>query len=81
MAINVKNEDADRLARELSALTGESITEAITTALRERLERHRAAGRRTDRLTRLVEELRALPILDDRDPDAIIGYDERGLPA
>lgn len=39
MAPSIKTEEADRLARELSRMTGETMTEAITTAMRERLER------------------------------------------
>lgn len=39
MALSIKTEEADRLARELSRLTGETMTEAITTAMRERIER------------------------------------------
>jgi len=41
MALSIKRADADRLARELSAATGETITEAVVVALRELLERHR----------------------------------------
>jgi antitoxin VapB len=42
MALSIKTEEADRLARELSRLTGETMTEAVTRSLRERLERERA---------------------------------------
>ena len=45
MALSIKTEEADRLARELSRLTGETMTDAITQAMRERLERLRAAWR------------------------------------
>ena len=45
MSLNIKNQDAHRLARELSELTGESLTTAVTEALRERLEREREARR------------------------------------
>ena len=38
MSLNIKNEETHRLARELAVLTGESMTGAITVALRERLE-------------------------------------------
>jgi antitoxin VapB len=41
MALSIKTEEADRLARELSRLTGESMTEAVTKSLRERLEREK----------------------------------------
>ncbi len=39
MSLNIKNEETHQLARELAALTGESMTGAITVALRERLKR------------------------------------------
>ena len=41
MSLNIKNEETCRLARELAQLTGETMTGAITVALRERLERER----------------------------------------
>ena len=41
MSLNIKNEETHQLARELATLTGESMTGAITVALRERLERER----------------------------------------
>ena len=41
MSLNIKNEETCRLARELAELTGETITGAITVALRERLKRER----------------------------------------
>ncbi len=83
MALSIKNKEADRLARELAQATGEGLTEAITEALRERLVRVQGRKRRT----RLHEELRsirrrcaALPVLDDRSPEEILGYDQNGLP-
>jgi antitoxin VapB len=42
MALSIKTDEADRLARALAKLTGETLTEAITTALRERLAHERA---------------------------------------
>lgn len=83
MALSIKTEDADRLARELAALTHESLTEAVTTALRERLERVQAT-RRSDyeaRLKRLIDEYNSYEVVDDRSADEILGYDERGLPS
>ena len=83
MALSIKNPEADQLARELSETTGETLTEAVIRALRERLRRERGRIRRT----RIAEELKAirkrcaaLPVLDARSPDDIIGYDDRGLP-
>jgi len=41
MALSIKTDEADRLARDLARLTGETMTEAVTVALRERLARER----------------------------------------
>jgi antitoxin VapB len=82
VAFSIKNEEADELARRLAAATGESLTDAVLIALRERLQREEARRRAglVERLMRLSEEVSALPILDDRTDDEIIGYDEHGLP-
>ena len=79
MALSIKTDEADRLARELAAATGESLTEAVTQALRERLERVQNRDY-FDRIRRLQDEYAALPVVDPRTPDEIIGYDEFGLP-
>ena len=83
MPISIKDPEADRLARELSEATGESLTRAIREALRERLDRVRAGrrGRRlVDELDDIADRCSRLPVLDDRTPDEILGYDEHGLP-
>ncbi len=82
MAFSIKNDETDRLARDLAATTGESLTDAVTVALRERLDRQRAHGRAdvARLLRRLSDEVSALPVLDDRDPDQVVGYDDRGIP-
>jgi len=82
MALSIKSDEADRLARELSAETGETLTDAVVVALRERLDREHAghaAGMRT-RLARLAADVAALRVDDDRTPEEIIGYDDAGLP-
>jgi antitoxin VapB len=82
VALSIKTEEADALARELAARTNESLTEAVTIALRERLERVRRRGR-VDivyGLERLAVEYAALPAGDGRSAEEIIGYDESGLP-
>jgi antitoxin VapB len=82
MAFSIKNEEADRLARDLAATTGESLTDAVTVALRERLDRQQARGRAdvARLLRRLSDEVSALPVLDHRDPDQVVDYDDRGIP-
>jgi antitoxin VapB len=60
--LNIKSEDGYRLATELSVLTGESLTNAVTIALRERLDRERRQRDRAAklaRLTALAAEIRA----------------------
>lgn len=83
MALSIKHDEADRLARALARETGETLTEAVVTALRERLDR----VRRPHRIARRLAEIRAiqkrvarLPVFDARPADAILGYDEHGLP-
>jgi antitoxin VapB len=46
MSLNIKNDEADRLARELAGLTGETVTGAVTQALRDRLDRERHKRKR-----------------------------------
>ena len=83
MALSIKSDEADRLARDLAAETGETLTEAVVIALRERLDRERArhgASMRM-RLARLAADVAALPVADGRTPEDIIGYDDAGLPS
>lgn len=83
MALSIKNPEADRLARELAAITGESLSEAVIEALRERLARtagrRRASSLRND-IKRIQDRIARLPVLDRRTDEEIIGYDEHGLP-
>ena len=83
MALSLKDKETDRLAREVAALTGETLTDAIRKALAERLERERlrrgGSARLADRLMQLGQECAALPDYDTRSPDEIVGYDETGM--
>jgi antitoxin VapB len=83
MALSIKNPEADQLARELAAATGETLTDAVLVALRERLDRERQDRRPgiASRLRRLAEDTSSLLVVDRRHPDEIIGYDEDGVPA
>jgi antitoxin VapB len=83
MALSIKTDEADSLARELAGLTRESLTDAVTIALRERLERVQQERRRDleGRLRRLIDEYQALEVEDARTDDEIVGYDQNGLPA
>jgi antitoxin VapB len=84
MALNIKSPETDRLARELAALTGESITTAVTRALEERLaleRRARDAGKKEllrERLREIQAVFAEAPVLDDRPAEELLGYNERG---
>ncbi len=83
MALNIKDPDTDRLARELARLTGESITVAARRAIEERLHRVRAqvaATTTVDGLEDIIARGRARQVLDERTPEEILGYDASGLP-
>jgi antitoxin VapB len=82
MALNIRNPETEKLASDLAALTGETKTEAVTNALRQRLEqmkRRRAKRRVVDRLDEIAKHCAALPLLERRGPEEML-YDERGLP-
>ncbi len=85
MALNLDDLATDSLARQVARLTGESLTEAVRTSLSERLHRERMkrgnAQNLEEDIDAIVKRVAALPVLDGRSPDVIIGYDENGLPA
>lgn len=90
MAIHIKDAETERLARELATHSGESITQSTKRAIAERLTRIRGGrgGRNGDKnrdvqraeITRIVQRIAALPDLDLRSAEEIIGFDESGLP-
>lgn len=84
MALNIRNRTTEELAATLARLTGETKTRAVTTALRDRLERirRRRTGRDlADELDEIALHCASLPVLDERAAEDILGYDARGLPA
>ncbi len=83
MPLSIKNATTERLARQVGGETGESITEAIRKSLEERWERLKARRRNrvlTGQIEDLLRRVDALPTLDDRSPDEVLGYDEHGMP-
>ena len=84
MALNIRNAETEQLAKALARLTGETKTRAVTVALRDRLNRLRRdqSGRSlAEGLEEIADRCSSLPVLDSRDADEILGYDEIGLPA
>ena len=84
MSLNIKNEETCRLAGELARLTGETMTGAITLALRERLEREKRERSVEERLRRMrATAKQCAELLREGGPPVDHGellYDERGLP-
>jgi antitoxin VapB len=83
MSLNLKNQETHRLAHELAAVSGESLTTAVTVALRERLERLQQGKRGTlsDRLLKIGKDCAVQlrePFLSIDHADLL--YDEKGLP-
>lgn len=83
MSLNIRNQEAEKLAEAVASMTGETKTQAVTEALRERLESlKRRKHRRSvaNRLDEIAKHCASLPVLDKRTPDEILGYDDHGLP-
>ena len=75
----IKNPRAHRLAEQVSKRLGVTLSDAVITALEEKLQR---TGRPLDRtkVKALCDQLASLPVLDSRTPDEILGYDAFGIP-
>lgn len=83
MALNIRNEETERLAAALVKLTGETKTEAVKRALSDRLARvqgDRVRRRLADDLDDIGRHCAQLPVRDTRRADEILGYDEHGVP-
>lgn len=84
MALNIRNKATEELASTLASLTGETKTQAVTQALSDRLarvRRQRTGRNLCDELDEIARHCASLPVLDNREPDDIIGYDAHGLPS
>jgi antitoxin VapB len=83
MALNIRNPEAEKLAAALARLTGETKTDAVIKALHDRLtrlRRERSARRLADELDEIALHCAALPPIEQRSEDDILGYDQHGIP-
>ena len=80
MALHINDPEADKLAKELAEQTGVPMEEAVVKALRSQLEKEREIARKVEVVRKISEHFQSLPVLDDRSPDEIIGYNEYGVP-
>ncbi len=91
MALNIKSPETERVVRELAKRTCLSITEAVHQAAVEKLRamtaQHEARlaqmtpaqREKLRRIEAISKSAAALPVLDDRTADEIIGYDDKGV--
>ena len=84
MSLRIDNPEIEALVRELARSTGKSVDESVASAIREKYARFAIVNSGRD----VVEELNqialrcaALPDLDTRSLEEILGYDESGLPS
>lgn len=79
MVLNIKDAEADRLARQVARLTGESITRTVVIALQEKLAREERRrnddGMLVDDVLAIARSLSAQPTLDARSDEDILGFD------
>ena len=83
MALSIRNPKAEKLARELAAESGENITQAITHALEERLQRLRGRSIAIDlaeEIMKISKRCSEIPDQDQRSPDEILAYGPTGVP-
>jgi antitoxin VapB len=83
MAVLIKDDEADALIRTLAKRTGASMTDAVKEAVREQLKRvplrEAEIAERRKKLAAVIAAFDAMPTVDHRTPDEIIGYNKDGL--
>ena len=83
MVLSIKDPKTEALAREISKLTGESLTMATRRSLEERLKHVQVNGRTAtlrEELCEIRHRMKALPVLDTRSEPEILGFGPNGLP-
>ncbi len=85
MTLSIQNPEADRLAHTLADMRGVSLDDAVLDALKVRIsQEERRKKEDSERslleVKKIVQKVAKLPVLDNRTPDEIIGFDENGLP-
>jgi antitoxin VapB len=82
MTVLIKDEEADRMIRQLAERTGETITDAVKKAVAQRLERvplsEQEIAERRRRIEVILARADAMPTIDHRSADEIIGYNDQG---
>ena len=80
MGFHIESPEVLRLAEQLAKLTGSSLEAAVADALRREILQQEEIEGRLQKIREISEHYASLPVLDDRTPDEILGYDANGLP-
>jgi antitoxin VapB len=82
MPLELKSAKTGTLVRKLAAATGEDIETAVERAIEERLARtpRPSPTRGHPDIDAIFDRLAQMPVLDERTPEEIIGYDGHGVP-
>ena len=83
MALSIRNRRAEQLAREVAAQSGQTVTQAVIHALEDQLQRltgRRVAPDLVEDILAVSRRCSALPELDKRSADEILGYGDAGAP-
>ena len=81
MSLNINDQRAEKLARDLALETGENITQVIIQSLKERLERFKKRGdskKKFKDIMSISKRCSSLPDIDKRSEDEILGYNDEG---
>lgn len=82
MTVLIRDEEADRMIRQLAERTGETITDAVKGAVSEKLARtplsESEIAERRAKIKAILDRLDAIPTVDHRSADEIIGYNDKG---
>jgi antitoxin VapB len=80
MTLIINDPELDRMAQQLADATGVSVEEAVREAVKAKLKTCGVPRKDPAAVEAALRRLRAMPVLDERTADEIIGYDEYGLP-
>jgi antitoxin VapB len=81
MELHIENPAIPKMAEALAIMRGISVEQAIEEALTKSIQEEEGRKERIRRILAIGAECAALPVLDPRSPDEILGYDENGLPS
>lgn len=81
MTLSIRNPIAEKLVRQIAAISGENLTQAIISALEKRLQELQFGGDPEDLVREIMnisKQCRAIPDRDSRSPDEILEYNDYG---